>query len=181
MNFATAISPRMQFRISKLGVHMYERLACVWPAYVWHYVLCCFWCSCDKEVCLGGINEVLYDTPDSPTVGMLLEVNGVFSKTIQRQCIWCFTSLVFVYFVANARSLGFEFISSMSGRGQQNPGKVSEYWTPGIFHWYAGKLVKWKGQLLNPLRFIGKKWKNITTRARELQIVPLHFDFTQFS
>lgn len=31
-------SCRVASRISKLASHMHELLACVWPAYVWHYV-----------------------------------------------------------------------------------------------------------------------------------------------
>lgn len=52
-------SAGMLSRISKSAVHMYERVACVWPAYVWHCVLCCVWCLCDKWMCLKGIYKVL--------------------------------------------------------------------------------------------------------------------------
>ena len=51
-------SAGMLSRISKSAVHMYERVACVWPAYVWHCVLCCVWCLWDKWMCLKGIYEV---------------------------------------------------------------------------------------------------------------------------
>lgn len=73
---------RVASRISKLAVHMHELLACVWPAYVWHYVclaLLLMFSTIKKFAQQGLILDVL-----------LLRLQQQIVLLLQHQRLWIF-------------------------------------------------------------------------------------------